>query len=78
MNRNGSAPSAYFPERYGELVMPVAIALAKGETVAEESLSNIYSSTRTTSTSTTRPGELGSVVPDRRPARPSRPAATAE
>lgn len=28
----------YFPETYGELVMPVAIALAKGETVAEEVL----------------------------------------
>ncbi len=30
--------SAYFPERYGELVMPVAIALARGETVPEEVL----------------------------------------
>ena len=29
---------AYFPERYGELVMPLAIALAKGETVPEEVL----------------------------------------
>lgn len=29
---------AYFPESYGELVMPLAIALAKGEAVATESL----------------------------------------
>jgi ribose transport system substrate-binding protein len=29
---------AYFPESYGELVMPLAIALAKGEPVATESL----------------------------------------
>lgn len=29
---------AYFPESYGKLVMPLAIALAKGETVAEQSL----------------------------------------
>jgi ribose transport system substrate-binding protein len=29
---------AYFPERYGALVMPLAIALANGETVAEEVL----------------------------------------
>ncbi len=29
---------AYFPETYGELVMPLAIALAKGETVATEVL----------------------------------------
>lgn len=29
---------AYFPERYGALVMPLAIALAKGETVKEEAL----------------------------------------
>lgn len=29
---------AYFPEKYGELVMPLAISLAKGETVPAESL----------------------------------------
>lgn len=29
---------AYFPERYGALVMPLAIALAKGETVKEATL----------------------------------------
>jgi ribose transport system substrate-binding protein len=29
---------AYFPEKYGELVMPLAISLAKGESVPEESL----------------------------------------
>lgn len=29
---------AYFPESYGELVIPLAIALAKGETVPEQSL----------------------------------------
>ena len=29
---------AYFPERYGELVIPLAISLAKGETVPEQSL----------------------------------------
>jgi ribose transport system substrate-binding protein len=29
---------AYFPERYGALVMPLAISLAKGETVPAESL----------------------------------------
>ena len=29
---------AYFPESYGKLVLPLAIALAKGETVPEESL----------------------------------------
>ena len=29
---------AYFPERYGELIMPVAIALARGEEVPEEVL----------------------------------------
>lgn len=28
----------YFPEKYGELVMPLAIALGRGETVAEEVL----------------------------------------
>ena len=28
----------FFPERYGELIMPLAIALAKGETVPEQSL----------------------------------------
>ena len=28
----------FFPERYGELVMPLAIALAKGESVPEQSL----------------------------------------
>jgi ribose transport system substrate-binding protein len=29
---------AYFPESYGELVIPLAISLAKGETVPEQSL----------------------------------------
>jgi ribose transport system substrate-binding protein len=29
---------AYFPETYGALVMPLAIALARGETVQEEVL----------------------------------------
>ena len=29
---------AYFPESYGELILPLAIALAKGETVPEQSL----------------------------------------
>jgi ribose transport system substrate-binding protein len=29
---------AYFPERYGALIMPLAIALAKGETVPTQSL----------------------------------------
>lgn len=29
---------AYFPERYGELVIPLAVSLAKGESVPEESL----------------------------------------
>jgi ribose transport system substrate-binding protein len=29
---------AYFPERYGELVVPLAIALARGEAVPEQSL----------------------------------------
>lgn len=29
---------AYFPERYGDLIMPLAVALAKGETVPEEVL----------------------------------------
>jgi ribose transport system substrate-binding protein len=29
---------AYFPERYGDLVMPLAIALANGEEVPEEML----------------------------------------
>jgi ribose transport system substrate-binding protein len=29
---------AYFPEKYGELAMPLAVSLAKGETVPEQSL----------------------------------------
>lgn len=29
---------AYFPEKYGELVIPVAVSLAKGESVPEQSL----------------------------------------
>jgi ribose transport system substrate-binding protein len=29
---------AYFPEKYGELIVPLAVSLAKGETVPEQSL----------------------------------------
>ena len=56
---SGSAYVAYFPERYGELVMPLAIALAKGETGARAVARHARVHRRGPTSTSTTPSESG-------------------
>ena len=61
---------AYFPERYGALIMPLAIALAKGEAVPEEVLVT-HEFINARQHRRVLPGRVTGASPDRRRAGPA-------